>query len=81
MVHDIAAIYNAVLDRDPASADLVSAQTEVATGVGMDGLMSWLANSTEVQSDMDSTYAAVGASRVVSDGRAAAVQSGHDGAV
>ena len=58
-ISNIAGIYNEVLDRDPASADLVAAQTELATGAGLGGLMSWLANSAELKSDMASTYAAV----------------------
>jgi hypothetical protein len=61
-VDDIDAIYNAVLDRDPAPADLVATQMELADGGSLSGLMSQLANSAEAQSDMDSTYAAAAGS-------------------
>lgn len=57
-VSDIDALYNIVLDRDPTSAELIGAQTELATGAGLDGLMSTLAGSAELQADMASTYAA-----------------------
>ncbi len=59
-VSDIDAIYNAVLDRDAAPADLVSAQIVLASGGNLTTVMSAVANSAELQADMASTYAAEG---------------------
>ncbi len=57
-LENIYSIYNAVLGRDPSSAELIGAQTELATGVGLGGLSFSLATSSEAQYDMASTFAA-----------------------
>ncbi len=61
-ISDIDAIDNAVLDRDAAPADLVSAQIVLADGGNLATVMSAVANSAESQADMASTYAAATAS-------------------